>query len=264
MIRETSIACCALFAATGCGQNDRHASSTVDCSVQAAYEVKTIDEFLGGLSNWFIYADATPGASPVLPNPPNPPASPAPRCGDTAMAEIKVFGHNFYGGGFGNWALFDNRADGTGYEGIAFWARSPGNVDKTFTLYVDDGRTAVSSVGGLAGDVAPGTRCRRPPEDSLGRVACYGGTLPPATPTRVPEADECGNRFHATVTTTENWQYFLLPWEQLVQFPCPNRLVGGIDPADIAGLEIKFLQGATYDLWLDNFEFYKRRADAGL
>lgn len=261
MTRTTTLVCCALLAVTGCGQNDRHPTDAVDCTVADAYETKNISNFSGGLGSWFTYADNTPGGELLALG-----ATQPTRCGDAAMAEVKVSGHNFYGGGFGNWELGGIRANGTGYEGISFWARSPGNSDKTFTLYVDDGRTIVLPDPDTApGDTSPGTRCRRPPPESLGRAACYyGAALPPSTPTRVPEADECGNRFHTTVTTTENWQLFLLPWDRLVQFPCPNRLEGGIDPADIAGLEIKFVQGSTYDLWLDNFEFYRRRADAGL
>ena len=45
--------------------------------------------------------------------------------------------------------------------------------------------------------------------------------------------------------------------------PCPNRLEGGIDHADIAKIEIKFVQGSTYDLWLDNIAFYRQRLDGG-
>ncbi len=70
----------------------------------------------------------------------NPPG----RCGDTGMIEIRAYGHNFYGAGFGDWEhqrpnSGSGRANGTGYEGISFWARSPGNIDKTFMFYVDDG-----------------------------------------------------------------------------------------------------------------------------
>ena len=64
-------------------------------------------------------------------------------------------------------------------------------------------------------------------------------------------------------TVTDDWQLYLLPWDALAQWPCPNRLAGGIDPADIAKIEIKFVQGSTYDLWLDNVAFYRRRLDGG-
>jgi hypothetical protein len=79
----------------------------------------------------------------------------------------------------------------------------------------------------------------------------------------VPEPDECGNQFHTYITTTENWQVFLIPWNELVQWPCPNRLDGGINPADIRKLEIKLVQGTRHEIWLDDIAFYRLRADAG-
>jgi hypothetical protein len=305
MTRATSLFFCGLLlTAVGCGANDRQASAVVDCSVADAYEFSPFSKFDGNQTGWFMYADNTPGAQyPDFSKGSNVTMvedAPA-RCGDTAMVELRASGHNFYGAGFGDYAhneggeptaagtvqRFPNngsRGDGTGYEGISFWARSPGNTDKTFVLYVDDGRTWVHRKATTApteeppefgqdldgdGVIGPGdiyrfTRCRIPPPDDLGRPACYyGGALPPSTPTRVPAPDECGNRFHTSITTTENWQLFLLPWSQLVQFPCPNRLEGGIDPADIAQVEIKMVQGTNYDVWLDNVEFYRLRADAG-
>lgn len=292
MTRTTSLLSCGLILGTlGCGEDWPREAASVDCSAGDAYEFSNISDFTSGDSGWFLYADRTPGGVPnaaagsnVLIQQVDPPG----RCGDTGMVELRAYGHNEYGVGFGDWAhnAEISRANGTGYDGISFWARSPGNTDKTFMLYVDDGRTIVfppapPEGGGLpeatsadrdldgdgfvgAGDVARGTRCRLPPDASLSRPACYyGGSLPPATATRVPEPDECGNQFHTYVTTTEDWQLYLLPWSQLKQWPCPNRLDGGIDPADIAQLQIKLVQGSNYDIWLDNIAFYRRRADAG-
>ena len=291
MTRTLFVLCCALVGVTGCGENNRHATDSVDCAAADAYEFRNISDFASGDSGWFLYADNTPGAVPdpaagstVLVTQVAPPG----RCGDTGMVELRASGHNFYGAGFGDWAhnADTTRADGTGFEGISFWARSAVDTDKTFLLNVDDGRTiafppAAPAVGALPvateadqdldgdgfvgpGDIARGTRCRLPPDQDLGRVACYyGGALPPAGPTRVPEANECGNRFHTYVTTTDEWQLFLLPWSELRQWPCPNRLEGGIDPSDIAQLEIKLVQGSSYDIWLDNIAFYRLRADAG-
>jgi hypothetical protein len=281
MARIASVLCCGALVAVGCATKPRAVTSAVDCTQGDAYEFSNISNFTGGAAGWYLYADNTPGGIPnptvtsnveiVLLDPPG-------RCGDTGVIELKASGHNFYGSGFGDYMHNGaaTRADGTGFEGISFWARSPGNTDKTFMMYVDDGRTIVlpptPSDAGLdggdvagPGDIAPGTRCRLPPPQTLGQPACYfGGSQPPSTPTRVPEPDECGNQFHTYVTTTDDWQLFLLPWDQLQQWPCPNRLEGGLDHADLAKIEIKFIQGSTYDLWLDNIAFYRRRtADAG-
>jgi hypothetical protein len=274
-----------------CGEGDRAPAAAVDCSVADPYEFGNISDFASGDSGWFLYADNTPRAIPdplAASNVAITQVPPPGRCGDTGMVQLKSQGHNVYGAGFGDWThnAEVNRANGTGYEGISFWARSARATDKTFMLYVDDGRTIVlpppATEAGLPplatsadqdldgdgyvgpGDIARGTRCRLPPDQSLGNPACYyGGELPPATPTRVPAADECGNQFHTYVSTRDDWQLFLIPWAELVQWPCPNRLRGGIDPADIAKLEIKMLQGTSYDIWLDNIAFYRRRADAG-
>jgi hypothetical protein len=291
MTRIASLVCSAAVLAAGCATKVRTATSTTDCAQADGYEFRNISDFTGGQAGWYLYADATPGGVPdpaVTSNVPIVLLDPPGRCGDTGIIKLQASGHNFYGAGFGDYAHNDvtSRADGTGYDGISFWARSPGNTDKSFILYVDDGRTIVfppaAPDAGLLpvatsadqdldgdgfvgpGDIARGTRCRLPPPQALGRVACYtSGAAPPATATRVPEPDECGNQFHTFITTTDDWQFFVLPWDQLQQWPCPNRLQGGIDPADIAKIEIKFIQGSTYDLWLDNIAFYRRRLDAG-
>lgn len=278
-------------AAAGCATKLRTTTSAIDCAQGDAYEFRNISDFTGGQAGWYQYADATPGGVPdptVTSNVAIVALDPPGRCGDTGVIELQASGHNFYGAGFGDYAhnADTSRANGAGYEGISFWARSPANTDKTFMLYVDDGRTIVlppdAPDAGLLppatsadqdldgdgfvgpGDIARGTRCRLPPTQTLVRATCYGGgAQPPAAATRVPAPDECGNQFHTYVTTTDEWQLFLVPWDQLAQWPCPNRLPGGIDPADIAKIEIKFIQGSTYDLWLDNFAFYRRRLDAG-
>jgi hypothetical protein len=214
-------------------------------------------------------------------------------------------GKNFWGSGFGDWAhnAMTARANGTGYEGISFWARSPVNAEKQFFLNVDDSRTIIfpppvaapdpadagadagvapnaCADAGLAnatpddqdldgdecvgpGDIARETQCRLPPPSDLGEATCYNGGIdgPASAGTRVPAANECGNAFHTRITTTETWQLFRIPWNELVQWPCPNRLDGGIKRDDIAKFEIKLDQGMRYDIWLDNIAFYRLRRD---
>ncbi len=218
------------------------------------------------------------------------PLSPSELCGNTGALEIQAKGHNFYGSGFGDWSHQATPTDGSAYEGLSFWARSGPNADKTFMFYVDDDHTYLNHIGSPAGgllplasspgsgnsqdldgdgfigpgDIASGTDCRLPPIQALGYPACYGGgVLPPGTPTRVPTPDECGNQFHTYITITENWQLFLIPWNQLAQWPCPNREPGGIDKAKILQWEIKLLQGTNYDIWFAQFAFYRHRGDAG-
>jgi hypothetical protein len=261
--------------ASACAASDRPPLPLVDCSVEDAYEFLNISNFTGGDSQWFQYADATPGGVPdtrdvdaggvgsnVEPQPIDPP-----RCGDIRGLKLEMAGHNFWGGGFGDYGHNEvaSRADGTGYEGISFWARSPAGTEKQFIFNVDDGRTIVLNTAGyFAGDVIPGTRCRLPPPEAVaGDVSCYNGGVdsPASGGVRVPESNECGNAFHTRITTTETWQLFRIPWNDLVQWPCPNRLDGGIDRTDIGKFEIKFMQGTRYEIWLDNIAFYRARAD---
>jgi hypothetical protein len=293
MTRTMSIFLCGLLlSVVGCGDNNRHPTTDVDCSVADAYEFGPVpySTFSGGDTGWFSYFDATPNATaPAKGNVMVTSLAAPGRCGDMTVAELTAAGHNFYGVGFGDYAHNPGPngtpADATGYDGISFWARSSVTSTKSFVIYVDDAQTfihqAVEGSGPEAitpgkdqdldgdgflspGDIYQDTRCRIPPPETLGRAACYyGGALPPASPTRVPEPDECGNSFHTTITTTDQWQLFLLPWSQLVQFPCPNRLEGGIDPSAIEMIKIKFVQGTNYDVFVDNFEFYRLRADAG-
>ena len=290
-----------LTVVSGCGQDYPREAVPLDCSVLDEYEFLNISDFNGGMTGWFFFADPTPGGIPD-PNDPAgsnvPPATlePPGRCNDTGYMQLKAEGHNFWGAGFGDW--FHNaptaRANGTGYEGISLWARSPRNFEKSFLLGVDDGRTIqnapavpapmegeppeVTRCRPLAaataadqdldgdgcigpGDIAAGTRCRLPPSSDVGSANCYNGGVeaPPSGGARVPLANECGNQFHTWITTTETWQLFRIPFGELVQWPCPNRLRGGIDITDIAKFEILTKQGMTYEIWLDNIAFYRRR-----
>jgi hypothetical protein len=291
MTRRTSVVCFAALAVASCATKSRPAVTTDSCAAADAYEFRNISDFSSAQAGWYLYADNTPGGVPdptVTSNVASVQVAPPGRCGDTSMVELVANGHNFYGAGFGDYAhnADTNRANGAGYDGISFWARSAGNSDKTFLFAVDDGRTIVMpppppDAGVLPaatpadqdldgdgfvgpGDIARGTRCRLPPTTKNSTPACYyGGTMPPGTVPRVPEPDECGNQFHTFVTVTDDWRLYLLPWDAVAQWPCPNRLAGGIDPADIAKVEIEFAQGTTYDLWLDNVAFYRTRVDGG-
>lgn len=270
-----------------CGEDARPAPAETDCSATEGVELLNVSDFDGADSGWFQFADPTPGA---VPNPAeegsNVPVTelPAPgRCGDTRVMKLESRGHNFWGAGFGDWAHNPaaSRANGMGYAGISFWARAARDSEKQFFLQVDDGRTLVfppeaPEGGGLPlateadqdldgdgfvgpGDIARGTRCRLPPPEGAGDATCYGGGVggPPTAGVRVPSPDECGNPFHTRVTVTESWQPYFIPWNELVQWPCPNRLKDGIDPADIAKFQIDLVQGAHYELYIDDIAFYR-------
>jgi hypothetical protein len=307
----------------GCSAGDRKPLSVEQQCAQLeamaeAYEFRNIADFAGSDAGWYRYADGTPGGIPDVwneteivaycedlvrageiaaveecPDPPPEHGSNVPvteldepgRCGDTRVMMLEAYGNNFWGAGFADWAhnSATSRADGTGYEGISFWARSAPYAEKQFMLNVDDSRTGkippdAPETGGLPlatsadqdldgdtfvgpGDIARGTECRLPPPDELGEPICYKGGVDgiPVGATRVPSPDECGNSFHTRITTTDQWQLFLIPWDELVQWPCPNRLGDGIRHHDIAKFEIKMQQGTHYELYIDNIAFYRQR-----
>jgi len=282
--------CGLLLVAPACGNDYPRPAASVNCSVADAYDFKPFALFEGGDSGWYLYTDKTPGGvpNPANSNVPVTTLNP-PRCGSKGALELQAYGNNYWGAGFADWQHNEKsgEADGTGYEGISFWARSPGNTDKTFLLRVDDDQTFVTQRpapdGGALpaaiagdqdldgdgflgpGDIAIDTKCQLPPAQKLGDPACYyGGVQAPDAVTRVPKPGECGNPFHTYVTTTEDWQLYLLPWSRLGQWPCPNRLDGGIDPAHIRKIEVRLDQGTNYDIWLDDIQFYRLRADAGI
>ena len=270
-MNRTSVAPVLALLALACGQGERTPGPAVDCSQADGYEFLNISDFAGAESGWFRYADPTPGGVPDPTvdgsNVPVTQVEEPGRCGDVRSLKLEAYGHNFWGTGFGDWAHNDaaSRANGTGYEGISFWARSPSYANKTFLLNVDEGRTIILESSDtnpeLTGTIVSGTECRVPPPTELGEPNCYNGGVdsPPSGGNRIPEPGECGNSFHTMITTTESWQLFFVPWDELVQWPCPNRLADGINRADIAKFEIKFDQGTHYELWLDNIAFYRRR-----
>jgi hypothetical protein len=292
-VRRTWIALASLPLLCGaCGLDDRRPETAPDCSAFTTYEFQNISNFSGSTSGWFRFADPTPGGKP---NPtvdgtssdpgvegsdvPVAPLEAPSHCGDVDHQGMRLTsaGHNFWGAGYGEWQhnAAGARADGTGYAGISFWARAEPGTEKQFLLSVNDGRTIVlAPAAGTAataadqdldgdgligpGDIVSGTSCRLPPPPEAGDVVCYsGGVGGPSGGARVPGVNECGNAFHARVTLGESWQLVLIPWRDLVQWPCPNRLAGGIDPADVASFEVKLIQGAVYDFVVDDIAFYR-------
>ncbi len=301
MTRTTLALGASFLLASACSQNHRPPLPDEDCSIEDDYEFQNISNFSGDQSGWFLYSDPTPGGAPnPTINPDtgeeegNVPVTDDPehaRCGDSRFMKLEMHGKNFWGAGFGDWAHnpSGSRVDGTGYEGISFWARSPINFEKEFIFNVDDPRTMINPPpapegGGLPpkvtepddghldldgdgfigpGDIANGSECRLPPPEDVGDVPCYnGGVDAPANGgVRVPEKNECGNPFHVRIATSERWQLFLIPWDDLVQWPCPNRLEGGIDKTEISKFEIRLTQGMQYEIWLDNIALYRSRGN---
>jgi hypothetical protein len=198
-------------------------------------------------------------------------------------------GHTEWGTVFGDFGLQGSpntfvtwdAAVGTGYEGIAIIAKSPGNHDKAVTLLLDDAQTRpltlsetaefdracgldagcvavdAGSDAGEAGPRACRKECRVYPSDpnNIATVDQAGNILATGS---VPPPDACGNQFRRILTVTENWQLHLLPFNTFVQDRFPNASPTGIDPSEIRWITIRAAKEANLELWIDEIAFYRR------
>ena len=194
------------------------------------------------------------------------------RCGSSRAAFIESYGHNDWGSQYGSYDLGAGRppANGIGSEGMALWARNPdgsgyaqGATNKTIWFKVGDWRQVVTESSDPQAFPAPGDfRCVPPPVASATVGYTEGGQV--IASTRVPAPNECGNLFQTAITTTSDWQLYILPWSVFYQDTLPNRNPDGIDVRDIRALLVVIPIGARVELWLDDISFYRTRTgDAG-
>lgn len=188
------------------------------------------------------------------------------RCGSRRAALIESYGHSDWGSLYGTWDIGSLRppGNGAGSEGISFWARNP---DRTGHAQGATNKTIVFSVGDYRQVVAENTTVQYPtpgdfrcvPEPPTSSAVGFTDSGQLAASTRAPAPNECGNLFRAVVTTTNDWQLYLLPWSSLYQDTTPNRNPGGIDPTDIRLVQVAVPIGASVELWLDDIAFYRAR-----
>jgi hypothetical protein len=209
---------------------------------------------------------------------------------------LRLQGHNDWGAIWGDYGLADSRrlsssnnkgwVDGTGWDGIALWARTgPSSTefdagialpsDRAVTLQVNTrqskevyagvpldapadqlaaARAVVGTCNSYSGQCqASGAQTYVDPNDPT-RIVTIGNVLP---------TDSCGNVFKRTLVTTEEWQLFFLPFGSFQQDPLPNASPKGIDPSEILEFNV-FIgsgrdRGATLEFWLDDIGFYKAK-----
>ena len=150
-VRGTALCCSALAWVLGCSAAQRPDSIPVDCSIEDDYEFIQLQTFEGGANSWFGFGDCTPGGSlnncngmmiPVGNGPVVEPIEDGPLCGDSLDALVlRSTGHQDWGSGFGEFQTVGSPANGEDFEGISFWARSPGNTTKQLTFTVQDANT---------------------------------------------------------------------------------------------------------------------------
>lgn len=186
------------------------------------------------------------------------------RCGSLNSLVLRSAGHTDWGSVFGDWRLASAPGtafcencgpwDGTGYDGIAFWARTTVDGDKSVTLLLDTWQTSSSGTENVDKELVckfdcsagSGTRSR----DEAGNVTSQTYVSPPGT---------CGNSFQRVINLASDWQFYTVPFSSFYQELKPNLSPGGVDPAHINGFSIRPAKEASVEIWLDDISFYRRK-----
>jgi hypothetical protein len=271
------------LAASACSASPR-SPVALDCTQGDGYEFHVVESYeassLTATPQWYSWGDPTPDASHSLQVGTGIPTESIPegRCGSQGALVLRSQGHTDYGSGFGQYRCDDGCAantfpnDASGWEGVSFWARSPGETNKGFTFGLND-RTSSSDVantvkeadGGAVTYEDGGTEhyCFIPPTSSRAGVSC---TVDPNTHqtsncgtagAEFPH-DACGNAFQTVITTTDEWKLYRLPWSSLHQSADNRRQASGIDPSSTWDVTISLPKESRTELWLDDVGFYRR------
>ena len=272
----------------------------VDCTVQNAYVIDDISstEFMMTWSSADHTADAAWAPSDgihlfdagtdagildkLVPIPDGP------LCGDTTA--LHVASQNYYndwGAVFGFYT-FGKKVETT-REGLAFWARAPGNTDKSLTVLIDDVNTynpnaQCTDAGMVIPPVDGGANCATyclpdggssatgPVLDPLGNVLSSGTSTAP-----LPE-DSCGNSYQTTLVLTADWRFYTIPFSAFQQQHNPDKVPNaalkevGSAPGtylltrSIVNMTFRVPKDAPWDLWFDRLGFYSQRGpgDGGI
>jgi hypothetical protein len=284
-----------LLCASGCGQAAKREPPPFDCTADDKFQLTpppssglaiTTEDFESGGATWYGYGDATPGATHTYQiDGGSFPTEPIPggRCGSQMALVLRSQGHSDYGSGFGDYHPFDDDfsrtgpANATDWEGIAFWARSPGDTDKSVWLswsdvtvdaeggYCISAWNRVSVLGayvGAAASVEAGVD-----EDSgafpvgASVAAFLGPDGGAAADSGIAPEKACGNGFRRLLTTTEDWQFYALPFESFHQDPLPTLIPTGIDRSTLYRLTIQVPKEARLELWIDDLGLYQRASE---
>jgi hypothetical protein len=190
------------------------------------------------------------------------------RCGSAAATVLRSYHNNDWGSIFG--LNYIPAVDRSGYEGVAYWSRAPGNTTKTFTMALEDPNTA---------KVAGGNCIQYTPDDQTGTQTPTTATGPngesistSGSATRAVYPDECGNSYAYVNEVTSHWAFYTVPFGLFQQDAKPNRVPNAIltDVGTAPGtalltsrlvrLIVRMPKEADTELWVDNLAFYKRKA----
>jgi hypothetical protein len=205
----------------------------------------------GGSSRAYSSVDAIPDGS---------------RCGSKTADVLHSSHYNDWGSLFGYNVFKSTGADA--YEGISFWARSPGNTTKGFAILLDDANNNSSVAGSNCKPVdADGGTVAESPGSGWNPAT---GTLISGSGSAAPLPDQCGNDYSVTMSVTSDWRFYTIPFSAFQQANTPNRVpnavlteVGnvpgtGLLTSKLRSLVIRMPKEAEVELWIDNLAFYKK------
>ena len=274
----------ALLIMPACGET-LHSAVPLDCSGEGSYDVK--ERYTVGITpyEWYQFGDTTPGAVDTNGADGGIPWTQAiegGRCGSQAALVLVASGYHDYGddfvdpdpgsllsdvkdGGLGCFtaagAPADCPFDASGYQGIAFWARSPGATTKGVTLLLTDGQS--NDFGTIQTDCILAYDAGNNMTMTVTSTTNPGGSTTTSTGVAVPPVPPgtCGNYFAYVLLTTDDWQLYKIPFTAFFQSATtPNRAPDGFDPSTFVSFAVRVDKEAQLQLWIDELGFIRRKA----
>jgi hypothetical protein len=283
----------ALCGALGCNAYPTLKNVPTDCNADSAYDFQYIYSFDTTTASIQFYGSGDHPDADVSTMPMVQPLTDGARCGSTNALLLHSNHNDDWGSLFGIYAF--GPRDESAYQGLSFWARSPGNTSKGFTVLLDDTNTenlTTPAVCSLDAGTPPS------PVDG-GSVVCKnycmpdGGTggsayaIDPTTNLPVggatstaPPPDACGNSYYVVTQVTAGWQFYTFPFTEFHQLAQPN-MVGALNTvftnkgsspgthlltSALMGLTFRMPPEANMNLWLSHLGFYRKKTvgDAGV
>jgi hypothetical protein len=249
--------------AAGCTAYPTHKSLPLDCNITSRYQFDVIYPFdTVGVADLWSSADSDGGVAPAFVGVTVEPLPDGPRCMSNAALRIESRRNNDWGSLFGVNNFARNASE---YEGLAFWARAPGNTSKAFTMLLDDPNTAEPVNVADRNCIVRGNDAG----SGTGQIDPSTGMVIPGTVTSAPEPDQCGNSYSVLVVVTTDWAFYTIPFSRFQQGPTPNRVpnaalmeVGPVEgtsllTSQLLNLIIRMPKEASIELWIDDLGFYR-------
>ncbi len=288
---SVGLALLALGGAFGCNAYPTLKNVPIDCNADSAYDFQYIYSFDTTTASLQFYGSGDHPDADVSTTPIVQPLTDGARCGSTTALLLHSYHNDDWGSLFGIYAF--GPRDESAYQGLSFWARSPGNTTKAFTALLDDTNTenlAMPATCSLDAGTAPS------PVDG-GSVVCKNYCMPDGgtsgvgygidtttglpiggATTTAPPADACGNSYYVVPQVTSGWQFYTFPFTEFRQLAEPNRVPNAHFPGTesspgthlltsaLMGLTFRMPPEADMNLWLSHLGFYRKKTggDAGV